>query len=360
VDVDLEVKEHSPVHASLEVNNRSGPNTKPLRANVSVSANNLAQTGNSLGFSYQTSPQDPSQVRVLAGYFLARLPGLDWLSLMVQGTKQDSNVSTLGDTAVAGRGSIAGLRLLFDLPPIGTFAQSATVGADYKHFDQTISLPAAGGNPAATVITPITYYPLSASYTGGWQGKRSSTDFTAGLTFHVRGVGSSPAEFGDNRYRADGSFLIAHGEVSHTHELGAGFQVFGKVQGQLADQPLLSGEQIAGGGLGTVRGYREGEAVGDSGVFATAEFRSPGLLHPAAGVKEDWRIYLFADSGWLKVIDELPGQKNHYDFLSFGVGSRVQLTDHFAGTINACFPQLAQGETRSDTLRILFQGILNY
>jgi hemolysin activation/secretion protein len=109
-----------------------------------------------------------------------------------------------------------------------------------------------------------------------------------------------------------------------------------------------------------VRGYREGEAVGDSGFFATVELRSPGLLHPKTGVKQDWRVYLFADGGWLKVIDELPGQKNHYDFLSYGLGSRVQLTDHFTGTINTCWPMLTVGETRPETLRLLFQGILNY
>ncbi|MEJ1972695.1 MAG: POTRA domain-containing protein [Lacunisphaera sp.] len=39
VDVDLEVKETSPVHASVDVNNRQAPSTEPLRANVSVSVN---------------------------------------------------------------------------------------------------------------------------------------------------------------------------------------------------------------------------------------------------------------------------------------------------------------------------------
>ena len=39
----------------------------------------------------------------------------------------------------------------------------------------------------------------------------------------------------------------------------AGISFFAKVQGQIADQPLVNSEQFAGGGLGTVRGYFEVE-----------------------------------------------------------------------------------------------------
>ena len=360
VDVDLDVKEHSPLHASVEVNNRNGPNTRPLRVNASASVNNLAQTGHSLGFSFQTSPQAPSQVKVFSGYYLARAVGVDWLSLMVQGTKQDSNISTLGDTAVAGRGTTAGLRLLFALPAIDTYTQSATLGLDYKHFDQTIHLPASGSSAAATIITPITYYPLTAGYNGTWTEKKSTTEFNAGVTFHVRGLGSSSAQFDANRSNADGSFLYFHGDLSHTHELWAGFQIYAKISGQLADQALLSGEQLAGGGLGTVRGYKEGEQVGDSGLFGTLELRSPQLLHTLAGAKADWRIFVFTDGGWLKVIDALPGQKNHFDFASYGIGTRVQWTDYFSGAVNVGVPKLKEGDVLPGQTRVTFQGTLAY
>jgi len=362
VDVDLDVKEHAPVHASVELNNRAGPNTKPLRVNVSVSANNIAQSGQSAGLSFQTAPQATSEVKVLSGYYLARFRGADWLNLMLQGTKQDSNVSTLGETAVAGRGTTAGLRLLFNLPAIDTYTQSASVGVDYKHFDQTINLGATSSTPASTVVTPITYYPLTANYTGTWQdkAKRGTTEFNAGVTFHVRGTGSSQTDFNNTRFNANGSFIYFHGDLSHTHELPGGFQIFGKVQGQLADQPLLSGEQIAGGGLSTVRGYHEAEQVGDSGLFGTLELRSPSLLKHVGGANAEWRIFAFADAGWLKVIDELPGQKNHFDFASYGLGTRVRLTDYFNSSVIAARPTLKEGETRPDEVRVIFQGTLSY
>jgi hemolysin activation/secretion protein len=234
------------------------------------------------------------------------------------------------------------------------------VGLDYKHFDQTINLAPTSTSPATTVVTPITYYPLSATYGATWQGKRATTELNAGVTFHLRGVGSSSAQFNNSRSLADSNFLFFHGDLSHTHELPAGFQLFGKVQGQIADQPLLSGEQYAGGGQGTVRGYLEAEQVGDSGLFGTVELRSPPLLGLFGAKKGDWRIYAFADAGWLKVIDALTGQKNHFDFASYGVGSRLQLFDHFDGSVTASLPQLKEGLTKAHDTRVTFQAGLNY
>lgn len=359
VDVDLEVKEEAPFKASVEVNNRRAPATTALRANVSLSANNLGQTGQAAGLSFQTSPQDTSEVKAYSAYWLARFPRAEWGSLLFQGTKSDSNVNTLGGAAVAGRGSTYGLRVLLNLPAVGDYSQSASFGFDYKHFDQTIRLAATSTNPAATIVAPITYYPLTAEYNGSWRGAHSTTAFNAGATFHLRGVGSSDALFNNSQYNAGGDFLIFRGELSHTHELG-GFQLFGRVQGQLADQPLLSGEKFTLGGLNTVRGYREAEQVGESGVAGTIEVRSPSLLKQIGGAPIDWRLFAFADAGWLRVIDALPGQANRFNFLSYGAGTRFRWSDHFTASVIASVPHNAQGETPADEVRVSFQGILSY
>ena len=363
VDVDLEVKEKLPLHASADVNNRHGPDTTSLRVNGAVSASNLWQAGHGAGFSFQLSPQKTSEVKVFSGYYLARFSNVDWLTLLASGTKQDSNVSTLGNAAVTGRGTTAGVTLNFALPAGKDFSQSASVGLTYKKNDQKVQLAATGSSAATEIVTPITYYPLAANYTATWSGKRATTEAGAGVMFHLRGLGSNTAEFNNSRYKADGNFLIFQGDLAQTRELPRGFQLYGKVQGQLADQPLLSGEQAVGGGLGTVRGYLEGEAAADSGLFTTLELRSPpllGLLGRKKDEKSDWRIYVFADAGWLKKIDALPDEKNHYDFLSYGVGSRLHFMDHFDGSIDAGFPQLKVGQTKAQSVRITFKAGIEY
>ena len=156
VDIDLNVKDSLPLHGSIELNNRYSPDTTQLRVNGSVSYNNLWQLGHTAGLSFQVSPENTNDVKVLSAYYQARLREVDWLSLMVLGTKQDSNVSTLGGSAVAGKGQILGARAIVSLPPGKDFFQSVSLGIDYKHFDQDVFVGV--GTPA--IKAPITYYPL--------------------------------------------------------------------------------------------------------------------------------------------------------------------------------------------------------
>jgi len=351
VDIDLSVKDSVPLHGSIEVNNRYSPDTKPLRLNGSISYGNLWQRGHAAGLSFQVSPERTSDVKVLSAYYQARFPELDWLSVMVLGTKQDSNVSTLGGSAVAGRGQILGARALISLPPGKDFYQSVSLGIDYKHFDQSIFL----GTGLEMIEAPITYYPLSANYSGTWVSKGSTTEFNAGLNFHLRGLGSSPQEFENSRFKADGSFIYLRGDLAHTHDLPAGFQVFGKAQGQLSDQPLVSSEQFSGGGLGTARGYLEGEVPGDSAAFGSVEVRSPSLLGWLGEKTGEWRIYAFADAGRLTIQNPLPDQQSAFDLVSVGVGSRFEIFEHFNGSIDAGIPLISLTRTQARDLLLTFR-----
>ena len=351
VDIDLNVKDSLPLHGSVEINNRYSPDTTQLRVNGSVSYNNLWQLGHTAGLSFQVSPERTTDVKVLSAYYQARFREVDWLSLMLLGTKQDSNVSTLGGSAVAGRGQVLGARAIISLPPGKDFFQSVSLGLDYKHFDQNVF--AGVGTPAITA--PITYYPLSANYNATWLPKGSLTEFNAGLYFHIRGLGSSPQEFENSRFRADGSFIYLRGDLSHTHDLPAGFQVFGKLQGQVSSQPLVSSEQFSGGGLGTARGYLEGEVPGDSAGFGSVELRSPSLLSWLSEKAGEWRIYAFADAGHLTIQNPLPDQISNFDMASIGIGSRLRLFDHLNGSIDAGLPLISQSHTQARDLLLTFR-----
>ena len=351
VDIDLNVKDSLPLHGSVELNNRYSPDTTQLRVNGSVSYNNLWQLGHTAGVSFQVSPENTNDVKVLSAYYQARFREVDWLSLMLLGTKQDSNVSTLGGAAVAGRGQILGLRANISLPPGKDFYQSVSLGIDYKHFDQDVFI----GMGLEPITAPITYYPLSASYNATWAPKGSLTEFNTGLYFHLRGLGSSPQEFENSRFKSDGSFIYLRGDLSHTHDLPAGFQLFGKLQGQLSSQPLVSSEQFSGGGLGTARGYLEGEVPGDSAGFGSVELRSPSLLGWLGEKTGEWRLYAFADAGRLTVQNPLPEQDSSFDLASIGIGSRLRLFDHLSGSIDAGLPLIRQSHTQTHDLLLTFR-----
>mgnify|MGYP001600540664 CR=1 FL=1 len=345
VDVDLNVVETSPLHATVELNNRRSADTTALRVNVSATDNNFAQRDDSLGLSFQVAPQRSADAKVLSAYYLARYPAAGGLSLLFQGTKQDSNVSTLGGAAVTGRGETLGIRALLRLPGAKNFYQSASLGFDYKHFDQTLRV----GD--SDLIAPITYWPLSANYSATLLGAKRETDLNAGVTLHLRGVGSDPAAFDARRYQADAGFFVLHGDLSHTTEIGRGIQLFAKASGQLANQPLLDSEEASGGGLGTVRGYLESEVVGDNAAFGTLELRAPPWRFKAV----EWRAYVFGDAGALKIQQALPQQHSYFYLASYGVGSRLRWQDNFNGSLDAGVPLAGQAQTQAHDLRFTFR-----
>ena len=340
VDVDLNVKDSPPVHGSLELNNRYSANTTELRLNGSLSDNNLWQAGQAAGVSFQLAPERVADAEVFSAYYLARFPDVNWLSLMIEGTRQDSNVSTLGGSAVVGKGETAGLRAIINLPNGKDFYHSLTLGFDYKHYDQDLTLS------GSTISTPTTYYPLSAAYNANWTGAGNSTEANLDLTFNIRGLGSSLAELDNSRYQAGGNFIYLRGDLSHTHDLPGGLQAYGKIQGQLAGEPLLNTEQISGGGLATVRGYLESAVLGDNGIFASGELRTPSLGGWSRGAVEDWRFYVFGDWGTVSIIDALPGQQAAFTLASFGVGAKVKIWDNFNGSVDLGIPLIGQGATQ--------------
>jgi len=349
VDVDLNVKDTFPLHGSLELNNRYSANTTPLRLNGSVSYTNLWQLGHTVGFSFQVAPQDLNDAEIFSGYYIARIPGVDWVSLMVQGTKQDSNVSTLGGGAVAGNGEILGARLLFTLPAPNTkgFYHSLSVGLDYKHFDQDLAIA------GELTGSPVTYYPFSIDYNAALAGEHSTTELNGGIVFGVSGMGSSEVEFDNRRYDADTSFLLFRGDVSHTQDLPLGFQLYGQVQGQAANEPLVDSEQFAGGGLDTVRGYLESEVLGDNALIGSLELRSPSL--PKVAKIDEWRVYGFVEGGSLTLNDPLPEQQSRFDLASVGGGSRIRLLDHLNGSLDAGVPLITQSSSPAGEVRLTFR-----
>ena len=359
-DIDLQVKDKLPLHGSVELNNRYSANTPQLRLSGAVSYGNLWQLGHTAGASFQVSPEDLEKVKVFSAYYLARFPGNDWLSVLVQGVKQNSDVSTLGGVAVAGRGEIIGARAIVTLPGREKFFHSLTAGMDYKHFDQDVTVG------LTTDKTPLHYYPFNLNYSATWVGKKSLTEFNAGVTMGLRGMGSRGRNFERNRFGADGNYFYFRGDLSRMQELPWGLALFGKVQGQAAGAPLVNSEQFGGGGLGTARGYLEAEALGDNAIFGTLELRSPSLLKMKRTTGEgdraidettgnEWRLYAFADAGTLTSHDPLPEQDSSFRLASIGIGSRFELFNHFNGSVDLALPLTSLTDTHAHDPRVTFR-----
>ncbi len=352
VDVDLNVKDKFPVHADIEINNRYSVNTSPLRVNLGANYGNLWQLGHTISLTYQVAPQNPSDAQVFTGSYLAPIPAVDGLSLLLYGLVSNSNVATGGSANVVGKGSVIGMRAIFALPSEKGFSENLSLGVDYKDFEQGVSLP---GAPISN--TPITYVPVSATYSATWNGGDGSlTQLDAGATIGLRGLGSSEQEFENDRVGASANFMYLRGDISRLQPLPKDFQLWAKMQGQLASEPLVNSEQISAGGLDTVRGYLESEALGDNGIQGQFEIRTSSIGELNPSLVNDWRLYLFTDAALLGLDQTLPQQTNTFGLLSVGAGTRIKLWDHFNGSMDAGLPLTDGPDTTAYNWRVTLRA----
>ncbi len=145
---------------------------------------------------------------------------------------------------------------------------------------------------------------------------QSFQDRTAERALALRSVFSFGVDlFGPSIYsdgRADSRFVSWLGQIQYTRRINDKLgQIIFRGDTQIADDSLLSMEQISVGGAGSVRGYRENELVRDNGYILSLEWRIPvwesrNTPHDKAGLLQ---IAPFMDYGAAWNRDETAGDK---------------------------------------------------
>lgn len=347
VEVDLKVQDQLPFHGGIELNNRYSANTTHTRLNGSVRYDNLWQRDHSLSFSFQTTPENTRETRVLATTYLVPADGDYWA---IYGVLSRSNVAAVGDVSVIGNGNIFGLRYIHPLPALETYSHSLTLGADRKDFQETTVLQGAD-----SFNTPIAYTPLFGGYDANWQAESSTTQVNLGATLSVRGLGNDVQEFADKRFLAKPDFAHLRADLKHTQQLPKTWQMFARVSGQVSGGPLISSEQFAIGGADTVRGYPESSAMGDQGVFGTLELRTPPLAKYFASQPGELYAFAFYDRGRVGIAEPLPAQTETFDLASAGLGLRLKKWRGVSGELNYARALMQSGQVRSGDARLHFQ-----
>jgi hemolysin activation/secretion protein len=346
VDVDLNVVDELPLHASLEINNRSSSGTTGLRLNGAIRYDNLWQRGHSLGFNFQTAPERISDARIFSATYLARFLDAPWLTASINGVIQNSDVSTLGGVAVKGRGRTVGTRVAFTLPgPVDLF-HSVTAGLDLKSYGKDMASDPYG--------MAIAYAPASLQYIAALSSQAAQTQFGATATFNLRTLSSGSPAFDAKRYKASAAFTHLRLEGSRTQELPGGLQAYGRVLGFAASGPLIPSEQLTAGGAESVRGYYEGQVAGDRGFSGTLELRSPSAGTWVASWLTEWRFHLFADAARVALIDALPEQRSDFSLWSAGAGTRLQ-AGPVHGVLDVAMPMREDGTIRRHKVRYQFR-----
>ena len=272
----------------------------------------------------------------------------------MSGYSSNSLVNSLGGTGVLGNGYSISTHGILQLPPLGEFGDTLNFGISFNHFLENVSF-----DPKTPCISPIVpggtctvieYVPIQATYQLSRASKTSATDISLGLTAGIRGIGTTPLEYLQTREDATANFVHLNLDVTHTQALGDDFQAVIHFAGQGSDQPLVPTEEFAVGGLTSVRGYLQSEAVGDNGLLGSIEFRSPSIGPWLGSFVDDWRFFAFGDSGVDWVEDPIPAdgaepaQKSAFHLYSAGLGTRIQMFTYVSGNVDVAIP-LVNGPT---------------
>ncbi len=348
VDVELKVEDRLPLHGSLDINDRYTADTSRTRVQASLSYDNLWQRGDSFSIQYQTAPEEPSEARVIAGTYVHRL-GDSGRLLALYAVDTDSDVATVGVLSVLGKGRIFGVRAIQPLPSLSDGYQSLSYGADYKDFEEDLRITADTG-----LRTPISYVSFNAAYNARWQRNQTQFAFGSSATLGMRRLGNSSAEFSDKRFAGRPNFLQLRANGEWEQKIPGNWRLFARSSMQLTDQALISNEQFSIGGLDSVRGYLDSEALGDRGFAATVELRTPDFAQSLSERVSRLFAYAFYDAGLVTIVDALDGQAAATDLASVGLGGRFTGFGGFSASLDWAWPLVPGTRTAAEDPRVHF------
>ncbi len=346
VDLSLKVDDHLPFHGSVELNNQNTPDTKPLRALASLEYDDMFGRLDSLSLQYQDSPQQPGEYGVFVANYSIHLndEGTRWSWMYIDST---SNIAAIGALAILGAGKVIGTRLTQPITLTAGSSQSFTAGIDYKDFAQNIEL-----DPNSTLKTPIKYVNFSLAYAGAWRESIYQWGFDSTLNFGIRGLLNNDTDFANKRFDASANYAYLRSNASFGVRLPADFTAIVRLSGQVSAAPVISNEQFTIGGVQSVRGYLEAEALGDIGIKSTLQLGTPQLK--LRNARLDLDSFVFYDFGRVSTIDPLPTEPTDQEFRSVGAGLNLAFWDHMTGALTWAYPLVEGVQTHSHDARVLF------
>jgi hemolysin activation/secretion protein len=350
MDLALKVDDHLPVHGGVDLNNQYTAGTDPLRATVSLGYYDLWGELDSLSGQYTWAPQKAGQVSILnAVYGVHALA--DGIRPSLAFIHSASNVATVGTLGVLGNGEVYLGRLSVPVANALGGLQSLTLGLDYKHFRNTISL-----SDMPSVIQPMSYVNASLTYSGAWQRLASaarvqSGSFDLSVDAGPRGPANSNLDFATNRYQARGNYIYLRGDGALTLRLPAKLLLVLRAAGQVALDPLVVYEQFSIAGADGVRGYLEAEELGDSAIKGTVQLQTA----PLVARQVNWGdLYVFFDAARDRHLEALAGEPSHTSLRSFGAGLDLLPGHSITGYLTWVESLLAGPTTAAHDTRVLF------
>ncbi len=307
------------------------PTTGRYRVGAFYQNANVADLDHVATLQYLTSPERPSSVTIAALNYRVPLPCLgDSIDAYAVYANVDSGV--VGDLFnVRGSGTTVGVRYNRNLRPTANYQHRWLYGLEQRRTNNRVG-PVGG---PADLVPDVTLHPASIGYAGTWSGEGRQLDFSGtGVRNIPGGALGGAADIAAARAGASARYAIFRYAANLVQTLPADWQLRVAIDGQYTHDALVSGEQFGIGGQDSVRGFDERELTNDRGNRATLEVQTPNFgeqFGPGAAA----RALVFADQGWLRRNQPLPGEVVRSHISSVGVGLRLAIAPSWNVRLNA-------------------------
>ena len=275
-ELKMEVKDSQPFRASIEVNNYRPPSVGSTIAQAHIADLNLTGNNDALNLTYGIATSDIggyefSGLDNIAGDY--RFPISPWRTTMeISADRTNSGIIEAPFNQLNIESKLTEFHFALHQPVFETPKDSLILTAEIDSrrntttlFGQPFSLSPGAFNGVEDVTVP-----------------RFIQEFVDRGTDHVFSV-RSQFSYGIDAFHAtinagspDGHFFDWLGQTQYVRRIGdSNNLIIARLSGQIADRPLLSVEQLELGGISSVRGYLENQALTDNGVIGSLEARIP-------------------------------------------------------------------------------------
>ncbi len=168
--------------------------------------------------------------------------------------------------------------------------------------------------------------------------------------------------------QASNTFTKFNFDIRHQRLFPMNLQAALNVRSQWAGEKLVSTEQLALGGINSVRGYPSQDYMADSGIVTNLELIFPAYLVPedlkipyeSQTVRESLSPFLFFDWGWGTKRGNIQGEK-HLSYLSgAGMGLRIRMFNQASLQLAWGFPLGIADKPSSESADSRFHISLNF
>lgn len=220
-----------------------------------------------------------------------------------------------------GNSSQVSFRWANDLKRSGALKQGLQFGFDIKRTDNNLEF--AGFR---ILDTAVEIYQFPLIYTASRPDAGGETEAEVLLVFSPGNITSNNTDAAFQALVPGSNSTYGYGRVSLTRTTRLPHEISWIARGmvQIATTNLPYSEQLAGGGIGSVRGYDTNTALGSEGILVTQEIRSPSfsLLGSGknGGLNDQLQFGVFVDYAYLRQRNRIPDRPRSVDLASVGAG----------------------------------------